>query len=300
MAARKLIYHLMVLSPAMLLSSIAIESRIGYAGFDEPPVLPDTQQRITAYIDVVRLTDQVIGDGFQPSPAQVRDLAQVWIYGAQSGRLQALLPQHAEDSPREGARGQVFEARAKVLGSLQSLARSGLNRKNYLQAARDAMLAVHVAETMKYSELYLVGASSTEQRAALAQIERAIPHLSASEAEGLRAESREILRAQAPIDRLIQLNRQQFQSMPPRRGIPPLSSQEVQQLAVIDTMVREDASPKLVMREIRNSLAESKFGGMPLYLSGIKLGIQAQEQLRTRLAAIAHPQEKRPSTGDGL
>lgn len=300
MVARKLILHLMILSPAMLLSSIAIESRIGFDALDEAAILPESQQRITAYLDVVRLTEQTLGDGTNATPDQVRQLADAWIEGRRSGNLQSLLPQHPQDSPREGARGQIFESRARVLGFLQMLARSEMGRGEHSQAARDAMRAVRVAETMKYSELYVVGASSMEQRTALTHVLQTLPHLPADEVAGIRAECQDILAQQKPIDKLIQLSRQQFQSGSQQQGTIPLSGADGQKLAAIETMVRSDANPDLVINEIRRTLAASHSIGMPVYLSSVKLGIQAQELLRLKLQTIAWPQKKRPVLSDGL
>ena len=205
MVARKLILHLMILSPAMLLSSIAIESRIGFDPLEEPAVLPESQQRITAYLDVVRMTEQTLGEGTHATPDQVRQLADAWIEGGRLGTLKALLPQHPQDSPREGARGQIFESRARVLGFLQMLIRSEVGRGEHSQAAQDAMRAVRVAETMKYSELYVVGASSMEQRTALTHLLNAIPHLPPDEVASIRSECQDVLAKQQPIDKLIQL-----------------------------------------------------------------------------------------------
>lgn len=300
MVARKLILHLMVLSPAMLLSSIAIESRIGFEALEEPAILPESQQRITAYVDLVRQTEQTLGEGTQATPDEVRRLAQMWIDGARSGHLRSLLPQHPQDSPREGARGQIFESRARVLGFLQTLARAQVHRGEYSQAAQDALRVVWVAETMKYSELYVVGASSMEQRTALTHLLQALPHLPEDEVALVRAECQEVLDRQEPIDKLIQLSRQQFQTGSVGGGAFALSGEDGQKLAAIETMVRSDADPDRVIDEIRRTLSGSHSAGMPIYLSGVKLGIQAQEQLRVKLQTIAWAQKKRPTLSGGL
>ena len=283
MAARKLIYHLMVLSPVLLLGSIAVESRLGGERYDEDPVVPAEQERVSAYIELIRAGNQILGEGSRSTSEDVRELGRRWVLGCESGRLVPLPPAHIDDSSREGARGQIFDARNKVIDALQRLARAGIREGKFDQAADDCVLALRAGEAMKYSDLYTVGTSTFDQRAILTWLTELWPRLSTEARRSARQATEVVLESQQPLDKIIARGRQQFVEASRNRGLPRLSIEEVQQLASIEEMLDEDASPQLVIHELKNSLVAAHGAAMPMFLSTVKMGLQSQEQLRLRL-----------------
>lgn len=285
MAARKLIYHLMVLSPILTLGCIALETRIFAEPWDEDPVVPSVERSITAYIGVLRLTQQDLSIG-TPDSERVRAIAELWAEGHRTGELKPLPPRSYEDLPRDGARGQILDARGMVLAQLHSVIRKEIVRGRYDQAADDCLLALEVGETLKYSELYTVGSSTIDQRVSLTQLESVLPHLEKARVEAIRAKLRELRDKQQSLDKLVSLSRQQFVEASNKRRAAPISKEDVYQLGRIDSMLETDASPQVVIHEISSSLVAANGKDMPLYLSTIKMGLQSQELLRERFDSL--------------
>lgn len=285
MAARKLVYHLMILSPLLTLASIALETRVFAEPWDEDPVVPTIEQSITAYVEVLRKTQQEL-EIDAPRPESIRAVADLWIDGRKAGELRSLPPRTYEDVPRDGARGQILEGRGLVLANLHGLIREDVRQGRYDLAAQDCLRALEVGETLKYSELYTVGASTIDQRVTLGQLEEILPHLEEQQAAEIRVRLRDLRDRQKPLDRLISLSRQQFVEASKRQGTAPLSQEDVHHLGRIGSLMEGDASPQLVIHEIKNSMVASNGRDMPLYLSSIKMGLQSQELLRERFESL--------------
>lgn len=269
----------------LTLGCIALETRVFAEPWDEDPVVPAIERGITAYVDVLRLTQQDLSVG-TPTPERIRAIADLWIEGREAGRLKPLPPRTYEDLPRDGARGQIFEGRGLVLSQLHALIRADMARLDFDAAADDCLRALEVAETLKYSELTTVGASTIDQRVTLTQLEEILPHLAPDRAAQVRDHLRVLRDRQQPLDKLVSLSRQQFLDATRRRSTSPVSQSDVHHLGKIDSMMETDASPQRVIQEIKASLVVSNGRDMPLYLSSIKMGLQSQELLRERFDSL--------------
>ncbi len=178
MPAKKVVYKAMIAMPAILLIGLGIKTHVEYDSFEFAAATPKLNSQILAYKDVVAAT-QKMSDPFARDldPRFVRSLARLWVTGQKSGRLVALEPVSYDDNCRDGLKGEIMQANQRLSTSLNYISGLELEKKQYAASALDAMLAMKVVDTLKYSDYPTLVTGSLTQRRSLRLISATLPNL---------------------------------------------------------------------------------------------------------------------------
>lgn len=170
MEARKLLYTAMVLAPAGLLAGIGIHSRTFHDPFEFPRTSED-QVRVNAYLDVVRETDKRTTVSQRENEPGIRTIAKRWIRETEEGKLKPLVPVAYDDVVLGGVKNQIVSSMRGLVHALITKADQRTQEGKPREAARDLILAVQTAQTLKYSSFMTVYRCSVLQHTALNRLE---------------------------------------------------------------------------------------------------------------------------------
>lgn len=220
MTARTLVYKLMVIAPAVLVLGIGVQSRTYLDPFDRDAAPPTEQQKINAYVPVVRDTTALLARA-QIAPEELRSMAQRWVDGAASGELAHLTPVDWEDQWQDSPKGDAFAARLELAVRLSRTSQD-VNADQPGVVVQDLLLSYRLLDVLKYSDLNSVFSASSQQRSVLNQARDWLEKVPADRRESLAASVRALATNLQPLEPLARRARSQYISYSRQLGENPL------------------------------------------------------------------------------
>jgi hypothetical protein len=241
MQARMLAYRLMVLSPILYIGSLALRARTHVNVFEFTACTQKQHHAISAYQPFV--TEAAPFRSMYPRdlnrPA-LRQVAKSWISGSKSGDLQPLLPVHIHDFVRDGIKQEVYRSADLMVMHLMTIAKYEVKEGKADQAAEDLVLAMQLAEVLKYSDPYAVAHSGMQQRSALGHIQEYLPFMSQQAIERCREQLIAVRVQQQPLDHLVRWMRQLYNAERIRQGHEASPIEEVDRFLAMNRMNPEE------------------------------------------------------------
>lgn len=170
MEARKLLYTMFAVSPAVLMAGIGIHARTYVDPFDWPSAAED-HIRTSAYIPLVVETENLLSDSSGSSQSEAPRLAAKWIEGARYGDLKPLVATNLDENPAAGNKGKVISANYQLARTLIQLSDSEIAAGKYRRAAASLTLASDSLNCIKYSSFLSLYRVTLAQHSILARIE---------------------------------------------------------------------------------------------------------------------------------
>src|SRR5579859_6162534 len=116
MSVLSVLQRTFIVSPLVLMGSICAESRFHADTFQPLTCTIQQEENISAYIEPVRAVELLKTK--TQSPAELRTVAKMWIDGAASGKLRALVPSSSDDSLRSPIKCQICAANNTLISKL--------------------------------------------------------------------------------------------------------------------------------------------------------------------------------------
>lgn len=241
MQARMLAYRLMVLSPILYIGTLAIRARTHVNVFEFTACTQKQHHAISAYQPFVMAAapyqSQYPRSLNRPA---LRQVARSWISASASGDLQPLLPVHVHDFVRDGVKQEVYRAADVMVMHLMTVAKYEVREGNADQAADDLVLAMRLAEVLKYSDPYAVAHSGMQQRSALGFFQDCLPLLSPEAVDRSRKQLIAVRAQQQPLDHLVRWMKQLYNAERVRKGDEVSPIEEVDRFLALNRMNPED------------------------------------------------------------
>lgn len=236
-----LAYRLMVLSPILYIGSLAMRARTHVNVFEFTACTQKQHHAITAYqpfvVEAAPFQSRYPRDLNRPA---LRQVAKSWISASKSGELQPLLPVHVHDFVREGIKQEVYRSADVLVMHLMTIAKYEVKEGQADQAAEDLVLAMHLAEVLKYSDPYAVAHSGMQQRSALGHLQDYLPFMSQPAIERCREQLIAVRVQQQPLDHLVRWMRQLYNAERIRQGHKVSPIEEVDRFLALNRMNPED------------------------------------------------------------
>jgi hypothetical protein len=167
----------LVLMPAVFVLSVAFEPRPATVDSYDLTYSERADADMMAYIPVVKDTQATLRAD-RTSADKLRQVADEWVAGTQSGELRPLVQQRADDSILQGVKSEVYSALRDLTSSLDRMAIEELRKGHPKQAIMDWTQSAMVAQGLKYSDMTSVALLGSHQRRMLRQINTNLPKLS--------------------------------------------------------------------------------------------------------------------------
>jgi hypothetical protein len=245
MSARTLAYKVMVLTPAIFLASLAVQSRTYSDPFEPIGQSKVDQAAVSAYIDVMKATKPVIALGpNKQDPKRLRQIAQQWIDGSRKGVLRPLYPVAISDRATDGIKGQVFLAATQVSDRLLQVAHLEIASGNVDDATKDIVQAMEVAQVLKFSSFEAVHMCARTQRKALENLDDLMPKLTAKQAAWAKDELNAIRLDQKPLTQLAAISKRLYMEDRIRGGEDPSAIVVTQQFNSMRRLIDKHPKPR--------------------------------------------------------
>lgn len=265
---RRLVQELLIVSPFLLLLSIAVGTRTHVDAF-EPVAYPAwMQSRIRAYIDPVSRVEAIVERG-QPhvQPEATRETALLWLKGFDEGKLKELPSMHSDDSMREGVKNQIIQAADALCKGLGQMGRNALRSGDAKRASADVLLAIELAQKLKYSDLYSVGMMSQRQRNLMEILANAAPGLDVKSREAARSRLIAVKDSNQSLVPIVVRARQHWAASQVSGGKVAFSIEDVGRLVSSDGWVSGQPVQQQVEQRLNRMLFASRTSDLPEYVS---------------------------------
>lgn len=166
---KKLVYSLMVASPALSIVTIGLMGRMNADARIILAYEPVFEHKLAAYRPLVGQVQDAMRTS--PKPEVVNELVQRWTAWREDGTLAVLHAQTIDDSSSEGVKGQIYKALFDLVSHGRSNAKH-LGKTNPDRAADAYFKLVELLELMKYFDFDSVRRCGTEQRHMLFSIDK--------------------------------------------------------------------------------------------------------------------------------
>jgi hypothetical protein len=282
MRVRKLIYELMVVSPLLLLASIAIQARTFVDDFEFEAYDAETQRHLTALVEPLNLAYSVRQAQGPEERIEARRVAQRWIELAEEGSIRPLPPQYVADTMISGVRHQIVRSQARLVEVLAAHSAQAQSEGKPLEAAEDLSLAFRITGLMKYSDLASAGFWATSQRRLvgrameLAQEEPAVRDALAGALLAVRDE-------QEPLDGLVVIRRKQYGEISRSVGHESFREADINNLLAVNHLLSMPSDDDVIEEAIKRARESSRRVMVPQLLSEIQLAWSAERTLRRDL-----------------
>lgn len=277
MSARKLIYRFMVLAPAIFLAGIGVNARSISTEFDTVCNDARTDRAILAYIPYMRELEAPYREHSESDRRRALNTANQWIAAANKGVLMPLAPIAYEDTSTEGAKSQVFEAKANLISRLSTAIGEEIDAGQYNRAAEYTARAMRLSEILKYSDFISLYNCATEQRRQLMTISPYIVKLDSQHKQLLSSAVKDCATEETQVNRMARRSNRLFLSWRMRKNYQPLSIEDTKLLAEIPAMVTGDSAVSLA--DFRNRMFATRDANVPNYCSSVRLGLTATKWL---------------------
>lgn len=273
MAARRLVYWVLVLAPAILLTAVAIHARFSEDPYVLPLDLASQNARIAAYAGPVRATAPLLLMRSSEVDAEVvEQAARHWIGGRHEGRLLALYPSSAKNS-ESGVRAEVFAAKRRVTSLLIEAAKERITGGELDRAVENLLQAIEIAELSKFADFHSVTSSAAIQRRALSLLSRLSAHVEGPTRTEIAYRLRGILRQQVPLSHITSACCRTFLDAPYSADV---SNSDRQVLSSLSTSIQKAHSPSKVRMTLRETFSRCTSSGAILFFSEMRQGAEGQ------------------------
>jgi len=277
MTAQGYVYKIMATAPFFLLGSLAAQSRLHIDAFDPAGCTNQQQADIAAYISPVRMTSILRVGVDNISHDQVLKVANYWITGAQSRKLKPLEPAFYDDTVRSNVKSQIKTASDLIINTLNRDAEINL-AKNPWRSVQDHVVALKVAEILKYSDPYAVAFSGVRERNILRSLTEVAGRLHLDQKRELSKQIEDFSAQQQPIEPLVRQTRKFYQFEQQRMSNNELAPYNTEEAVAVS--LAEEPSVTAVMRQARNGVR----GHVPAmdhpYLGQLRMAYASQEHLK--------------------
>lgn len=276
MSARKFIYRLMTIAPAIFMGGLAVHARAMFDGWEFIENDTSVEAKIQAYRPLVHQAEMTLHE--TPSATELQKLASSWTESYANGKVVDLEPISYEDTSSDGVKSQIFSARSAVGNALLQDARHQIETRHLKVAVEDIRAAIRIANTGKYSDFVSIYNSSTEQRRAIYLLKNIFPKLSPSD----RANMLDFLHANTTFDqkraqKLALIQKHNYLAWRSRQDYPNLSIIDTKTLAEIPVLLKGDVA--VAAATFRERAFASRDRTVPQFTSSVRLGIVSQLSL---------------------
>jgi hypothetical protein len=286
MTARKLVYWLLVFSPAILMLAVAIDARFSEDPFTLPEDPPSQNERIAAYAEAVRTTASLINMSPRAlDTRQVEQVADFWVQRLRGGYLLPLYSSSRSETIDDGVKAQIFRAKSRVCSLLFSAAVKHLKATHFRAASADLLAAVELGEAVKYADFRALTASAAHQKKCLDLLLRLRPCLGAADGRVVGGHVRAFLKRQRSLAPLIAMSSKLIVSS----TWTPLevSPEDHEQLRKLTEAVRSNWSDAYIKAAASEGSQRCSSSGALLYFNDVRQAVQAQLELVSGLTETA-------------
>lgn len=177
-------------TPALLTLAVTVHSKSS-DDFTFSLVNKDVDQRIDAYIPVMRKSYPANAMSETVSPEDARRIAPIWVAAADQGQLKPIPLVRYAQSTFDGASGQILRTAGRITQTLESAATREAARGETELAVSDALGALRVNRIIEYSDGATVSLGSVHRRRMFKVIASVAPKLSPARRAELAKELRQ-------------------------------------------------------------------------------------------------------------
>lgn len=290
MTPRKLVLLLMAWSPLVLTGGLGLYTR----GATDPYEFASGEsmhRRVMDYAPLIRAASEVRPQ--QPDVHRAEEISREWIAKFASGHLVAPQPAFFEDTMNEGVKAQIAGAAARLTSVLLDEAKSRESEVPPEQRVERALLAMRLAETLKYADFPMVYQANRDQARAIQILEQLAPRLSEDARIHILAQLDAFRSDEKRLSGLAQTMRRHYAAYLRRRGLEPISIQEAQRNVALTEDLRNGQGPSI--RVISRQLFAANEDA-PKFLTEFKLAWASVRNHEKALESLAGKLKTRPST----
>lgn len=193
MSARKLVCQGLVLGPVVMLGFLGLGARAYHDAYDFDAFGDKEEAIIASYVAPMREVNGLPATLKQRKCREItRAVASHWVALLHQGKLKPMPGGASEDY---AAKDQVLMGRYRLIEALNRCATAELEHGGYSKAADDTLLAMHLAQIAKETDLATIYTSARRQSMLQCRLEHVVRHLPARKkhviARGLLALARE-------------------------------------------------------------------------------------------------------------
>jgi hypothetical protein len=287
MRARKFIQELMVAGPFLLLAILATNARTRFDPWVTPSNPPLVESRLDAFVEPMR---QIRRSGWRADRRAddlARTAAAIWLSAHAAGKIGDLPPAVLDETMRDGVKGQIVTTRNAIALQLLELAENASSAGRHDQAAKDALLAYRVADTLQFSDFTTVYDTTRTQIRAMKTLAACADRLDAESRLAIVAALRPRKSATADLNRILRHMRRLYDDYAGRTGVERLSIEDTQQFATFGQTIQGQCDAEGL--QVARKLIVASQGEMPRILSVAKLAWQSvarREAAASELVAI--------------
>src|SRR5579885_2392248 len=152
-----------------------------------PSGTPAQDEQVFAYAPYVKATDQLLQTSHVKRD-QLLAVANKWDKAVQNNTLNPILNVSFEDNMEEGARAEIFQANSRLTGALIDDAQQQAAANNTKLATQDALLAMRLTESLKYSDFHSVFAGCAQEGLEMAFLRELAPEMDPATKAEVRAQ----------------------------------------------------------------------------------------------------------------
>lgn len=183
MRARTLAFVVAACSPALLIALIGISGRFLVLPWQTPEYGPEAEKDLLAYAPAVAEVAKLTRDRDYRTPDRILNAAQIWIDGANSGKLKLVPPASSADYGGDGVRQEIENSKRNLLSFMVRTAEDYVDEKDYDQAAHVLTKTVELADVVKYNSPLNTSSSAAAQATCLEILTNIQPKISRFAAE---------------------------------------------------------------------------------------------------------------------
>lgn len=276
MRLRKFFNELSVVSPFLLVGAITVQARTRVEDYVPAQYSTTLNRKIVAYSEPVRLVETAVAMGIHKAdPVQIRKIAETWRAMSREGALQPLSPETADDSTREGIKGQIRKAADDLAAALQHQARKAIREGQPYAAAQDAILSIEAIQGFKYSDLYSVGMLSVRQNGAFHLLDSIGPKLTESEKKSVAERLDAIRTYERPLADLV-MAKQRVLMVSREAGVHSANATQLDLMLEIAKAIDTGVNPESLREQLDKLRLTAKADDVSSFLPEFRFAFNAR------------------------
>jgi len=264
----------MAACPMLVLASIFAVSHTGSYQFSTPSATPSQDSQILAYVPYVKATNRILRSASAKS-GEVLSLAKKWDAANQTGQLTPLSPVSFEDTIEDGARGDIFRAKAALVDKLLTNADQKMQR-DHAGAVDETLLAMRLTESLKYCYFRSVFNASVEEEREISLLRNNENSFDTATKQRIHAAISQVNANTQDLKALTRASRIQYSDYVSRLNKEPVTIEEVHRTVLVTRRITSDPKAHDMMRYIANALIQTPTDSGPEYLSDLRLAWAAE------------------------
>jgi len=290
----------MVVSPFVLMASLALHSRTFQDDFSLPSVSPWLHRRLDAFVEPVRRVEELQRWGIAlTSEAEIRQEAQWWVELADRKVLGPLRPAFHGDQFDDGAKEQILLANQFLARRLVRSAETAQAEGRPYLAASDLVLALRLSAILKPSDLVAMISGASEQIRVLELMHKIVSNLRPLEAKRLLPNFDASFRMRQELLGVLMRQRDAYYSLLRKEGRLVLDIIDPYPIVRMASLVRNSNLTSESLLEVRSLIVAAR-GDVPQVLSLAKIAWQREsralelaQRMRSKLNAKAAQGKRR-------